>query len=90
MTPTAPVLADKVAQTALAVTGVVGLHSGEGGTYLPGRTVEGIRIGSAVTEVHLVVGLHAPLTSIAAAVRAAVAPVVGTKVDVYIDDIWTL
>lgn len=83
-------LADLVAAAAMAVDGVAGLHTGmfgEVATYLPGRRVDGIRIATEVTEVHLVLVWGAPVLATADAVRAAVQPLVTTRVDVAVQDV---
>ncbi len=83
-------LADLVAAAALAVDGVAGLHTGmfgEVATYLPGRRVDGIRIATEVTEVHLVLVWGAPVLATADAVRAAVQPLVTTRVDITVQDV---
>lgn len=82
--------ADLVAAAARSVPGVTDLHSGtfgEVGTYLPGRRVAGVRLGAQITEVHVVVTMGAAVLETAAAVRRAVAPLVDTPVDVYVEDI---
>ena len=82
--------ADAVAAAALALPGVTALHSGafgEVGTYLPGRRVTGVRITADLTEVHVVVAMGSPVLPVAEQVRAAVQPLVGTPVDVYVEDI---
>lgn len=86
----APEIADLVAAAALAVDGVADLHTGTFGevaTYLPGRRVGGVRIAADVTEVHLVLRWGAPVLATADAVRIAVQPLVGTRVDVAVQDV---
>lgn len=89
--PAAPAeLADVVAGAALAVPGVAGLHTGTFGevaTYLPGRSVEGVRLRPERTEVHLVVRWGAPVLATADAVRAAVRPFVSGQIDVFVQDV---
>ncbi|MEP7161090.1 MAG: hypothetical protein ABI746_08290 [Dermatophilaceae bacterium] len=66
------------------------LHAGAFGevaTYLPGRKVTGVRISEGVTEVHVVVDMGPPLLATATAIRAAVQPLVGTEVHVFIEDV---
>jgi hypothetical protein len=82
--------ADDLRDAVLAVPGVVDLHGGmfgEAATYLPGRTVSGIRMRDDVTEVHVVLAYGAPLRETAEAVRVAVGPLVGTPVHVSIEDV---
>ena len=89
--PSAPTeLADLVAAATRSVPGVSDLHAGAFGevaTYLPGRRVTGVRMGDAITEVHVVVDMGTPVLATAAAVRAAVHPLVGTEVQVYVEDV---
>ena len=66
------------------------LHAGSFGevaTYLPGRRVTGVRVSPDLTEVHVVVQLAAPVLETAALVREAVAPIVATPVDVFVEDL---
>jgi uncharacterized alkaline shock family protein YloU len=82
--------ADLIAAAVTSVPGVTGLHPGAFGevaTYLPGRRVPGIRLGGSHAEVHVVVAFGAPVLETATAVRDAVQPLVGTPVDVFIEDI---
>jgi hypothetical protein len=82
--------ADRVAAAAMAVDGVAGMHPGTFGevaTYLPGRRVYGVRITEDLTEVHLVLRWGAPVLATADAVRRVVAPLVGTAVDIAIQDV---
>ena len=58
--------ADLVADAALSVPGVVGLHRGAFGevaTYLPGRRVEGVRLTDQLCAVHIVVSRPSPTPS---------------------------
>jgi len=83
-------LADAVANAALAVPGVVGLHTGTFGeiaTYLAGRRVEGVQIRPDSCAVHLVLAWGAPVLATADRVRAVVGPLVGTPVDVSVEDV---
>ncbi|WP_344203425.1 hypothetical protein [Aeromicrobium alkaliterrae] len=83
-------LADQVAAAALSVPGVDGLHAGsfgEVGTYLPGRRVAGIRITDEVTEVHVAVEMGSAIPALAADVVAAVAPLVQSPVQVFVEDV---
>ncbi len=90
MIPEVGQVADSVAAAALSVPGVTRLHPGafgEVGTYLPGRRVVGVRLAATITEVHLTVAPGAEVLVIAEAVRRAVAPLVDTGVDVFVEDI---
>lgn len=83
-------LADRVAAAVRAVAGVADLHTGAFGevaTLLPGRRVEGVRIRADHCAVHVVVYWGSPVLQTADRVRHAVAPLVGTRVDVTIEDV---
>jgi len=83
-------LADEVAARALAVPGVVALHTGTFGevaTYLAGRRVDGVQLRPDSCAVHLVLAWGAPVLATADQVRAVVEPLVGTPVDVSIEDV---
>lgn len=86
----AEVLAEQVRTAVLGVAGVVALHSGlfgEVATHLPGRRIDGVRVRPDRTEVHVVLDWGAPVLTVADAVRAAVAAVTGTPVDVVVEDV---
>ncbi|MCK9794768.1 Asp23/Gls24 family envelope stress response protein [Isoptericola sp. 4D.3] len=83
-------LADRVAESVLAVPGVVRLHAGAFGevaTYLPGRAVPGVRLRPDETEVHLVVSARHPIPSVARGVHEVVRALVHGPVRVYIEDV---
>ena len=83
-------LADAVAAAARSVRGVVDLHTGTFGevaTYLPGRRVDGVQVRVGRCAVHLVLAWGAPVLATADLVRAVVAPLVGTPVDITIEDV---
>jgi len=83
-------LADEVAAAALAVPGVVALHTGmfgEVATYLAGRRVDGVQLRPDSCAVHLVLAWGAPVLATADRVRAVVGPLVGTPVDVSVEDV---
>lgn len=85
-----PEVADLVAAATRSVPGVSDLHAGAFGevaTYLPGRRVTGVRMADALTEVHVVVTMGTPVLATAAAIRAAVQPLVGTEVQVFVEDV---
>jgi len=91
-TPPTAELAERVAEAALAVPGVAGLHGGVFGeiaTYLPGRRIEGIRIGADLCAVHIVARYPADLPAVAGAVHARIAPMVAVPVQVTIEDLQT-
>jgi len=83
--------ADRVAAAVRAVPLVAGLSGGTFGgvgTYLRGRRILGVRVGLRVVEVHVTGRYGHPVTQIAGAVRAAVAPVAGDqRIDVVIEDL---
>lgn len=91
--------ADAVAAAVLAVDGVVSLHGGAFGevaTLLPGRRVAGVRLADPATdgdgrpsEVHVVASAEVPVTETAAAVHAAVTPLVSGPVHVVVEDVMT-
>jgi uncharacterized alkaline shock family protein YloU len=83
-------LADEVAAAALAVPGVVALHTGTFGevsTYLAGRRVDGVQLRPDSCAVHLVLAWGAPVLATADRVRAAVEALVRTPVDISIEDV---
>lgn len=85
-----PELADRVEAAVLSVPGIVALHGGafgEVGTYLPGRRVAGIALRDNETEVHVVVAYGAAVLETAKAVQAAVGALVGTPVNVAVEDV---
>ncbi|MFC5288536.1 hypothetical protein ACFPM7_15865 [Actinokineospora guangxiensis] len=82
-------VADPVALAALvaALPQVAGLHSGRYGeitTLLPGRRVLGVRVRDDDVTIGVVARYPVPVAEVAAAVRAAVAPV---AVDVWVGDV---
>ena len=83
-------LADQVAVAVRAVPGVAGLHSGTFGevaTYLPGRRVDGIQIHPDACAVHVVLAWGVPVLATADRVRAVVSALLGTRVDITVDDV---
>lgn len=89
----APDLSEVVAAAVLAVPGVADLHAGSFGqvaSYLPGRSVTGVRIRPDVTDIHVTLFWGAPVLATADQVRAAVRPLVdgvSARVDVTVDDV---
>jgi hypothetical protein len=83
--------ADAVAAVVLAEPGVARLSSGPAGavgTYLPGRRVAGVRLSETEVEVHVVAKWVPSLPELGAQLRAALAPLAGSRaVAVYIDDL---
>lgn len=93
-------LADDLAAAVLTVPGVVRLHAGalgEIGTYLPGRRVAGIRLGSGSdgegpTEVHVVLQPDVDVRSVAQAVHVVARDLLSAAgapagVRVHVDDL---
>ncbi len=83
-------LADRVAAAVRDVAGVAGLHTGAFGevaTHLRGRRVEGVQIRADHCAVHVVLYWGVPVLEAADRVRSAVWPLVGTRVDVTIEDV---
>lgn len=89
--------ADVVAAAAVDVPGVVALHPGPFGevaTLLPGRRVAGVRLPgpgdpTGTAEVHVVASAEVPLTATAAALHAALRPLVPGPLHVVIGDVRT-
>ncbi|GAS88355.1 hypothetical protein [Mycolicibacterium brisbanense] len=89
---TEPTIGDRVDRVVAAVTavdGVVGLHSGLGvpATYLPGRTIGGVRLNSDGGQVHVVLELRGVLLETAEKVRQAATSAAGVPVDVVVGDV---
>ncbi|MEU7813304.1 hypothetical protein [Pseudonocardia sp. NPDC049154] len=83
---------DLIAAAVTSCPLVAGLHPGTYGevaTYLPGRRLPGIRIGTDAIEIHVTAYLAAAsMLQVAAHVRTAVAPwAAGRPVDVVIEDL---
>lgn len=85
--------ADRVAEVARSVDGVVDLSGGPLGgaaTYLPGRRVVGVRVSDDHLAVHLVVTLERPVRDVAADVRRALQEAFGGRtIDVVVEDVST-
>jgi len=83
--------ADAIAAAALAVPGVNGLHGGafdEIATVLPGRRIKGLRLDERGCAVHVVADWNADMPHVAAAIRAALAPLTdGRTVSVTVEDV---
>lgn len=88
-----PDISESVAAAVKAVPGVADLHGGAFGqvaSYLPGRSVTGVRIRDDVTEVHVVLFWGAPVLATADRVRATVLTLVdglSARVDVTVEDV---
>lgn len=85
-----PDVADLVAAAVRLVPGVSDLHPGrfgEAATYLPGRRVQGIQVRPTSTHVHVVITWGVDIGATADAIRAVVQPIVGTSVDVTVQDL---
>lgn len=83
-------LADRVAAAVRTVPGVADLHTGAFGevaTHLPGRRVEGVQIRTDHCAVHVVLYWGSPVLETADRVRSAVTQLVGTRVDVTVEDV---
>ncbi|MGW0163129.1 hypothetical protein ACWDUN_27800 [Mycobacterium sp. NPDC003323] len=80
---------DRVVAAVAAVEGVIGLHSGPGvpATYLPGRTVGGIRLGETEGKVHVVLELRGALLGTVERVQRAASTAAGVPVDVVVGDV---
>lgn len=82
--------AERIAAAVSAVEGVAGLHAGmfgEVATYLPGRRVSGIRIGTDRVDVHVSLALGMPVRPTATAIQRAVGELTDLPVDVTIEDL---
>jgi hypothetical protein len=85
-----PTTVDDIAALVLAVPDVVRLHAGRFGevaTYVPGRRITGIKLGDDTVEVHVVVAGRAPIRDTAQLIHAAVATLVATPAQVYVEDL---
>ena len=86
-----PVDPDAVAEAARSCPQVARLSGGlvgEVATYLPGRSVTGVRVTDDEGEVHIVARWSPNLPAVADAVRRAVEPVTGgLRTSVYVEDV---
>lgn len=83
-------LADTVVAGVLMVPGVARMHAGmfgEVATYLPGRRVIGVQIHNDATAVHVVLSWDVDIASTADLIREVVEPLVGTPVDITVQDL---
>lgn len=87
----AAVDADAIAAAVLTAPAVAGLHTGgvtQIATYLPGRRVEGVRVGEDRVQVAVVAVHGVPLIAVAEQVRERVVPLAGgLPVDVHVGDV---
>ncbi|GAA3602745.1 hypothetical protein GCM10022223_18140 [Kineosporia mesophila] len=88
-----PDISEVIATAVLAVPGVADLHSGSFGqvaSYLPGRSVTGVRVRPDVTDIHVVLFWGVPVLEAAERVRTAVVPLiegVSARIDVTVEDV---
>lgn len=83
-------LADSVAAAVLLVPGVSRLHPGmfgEVATYLPHRRVIGVQIRDDITAIHVVLDWGYDIADATDRIRSATAPLVGTPVDITVQDL---
>lgn len=82
---------DTVAALVLGCPAVAALSAGPFGaaaTYLPGRSVPGVRVRPDAVEVHVVARYGPPMSEVAAEIRRALSGrVLGRAVDVVVEDI---
>jgi uncharacterized alkaline shock family protein YloU len=82
---------DIIAAAALACPAVAGLRAGGPvavATYLPGRRVDGVRVGEDRVLVSVVLAYGSSVSSLEKQVRTALAPhVAGRSVDVHVADV---
>ncbi|MDQ3308017.1 MAG: hypothetical protein M3499_06640 [Actinomycetota bacterium] len=79
-----------MAAAVLLVPGVSRLHPGmfgEVATYLPGRRVIGVQIRDDVTAIHVVLDWGHDIADATDRIRSAAAPLVGTPVDITVQDL---
>ncbi len=82
-----PTEADQISAAVLACPDVASM-SAEIRSYLPGRTVPGIRLGDEAVEVHVVARYGPPLPAVAEQIDRAVAPLLpGRALRIVIEDI---
>ncbi len=82
--------ADLIRAAVLGVPGVVDLSGGAFGevaTYLPGRTVRGVRERDDGVHVHVVLATGAQIPAVAGAVHVAVGALTGGPVHVHVEDL---
>ena len=86
--------ADAIAAAVAACPGVASLHGGGShrtATYLPGRRVDGVRVGEDRIGISVVGVAGIPIGLLAAQIRSAVEPLVaGRPIDVHVADLAAL
>jgi hypothetical protein len=92
---TAEAAADAVAAAVAACPAVVSLHPGgvlhRTATYLPGRRIDGVRLGDDRVQVSVVGVQGIPVALLSEQIRTAVEPLVaGRPVDVHVADLQAL
>ncbi|TWS20674.1 hypothetical protein FK529_04860 [Tsukamurella asaccharolytica] len=85
-------IVDRVVDAVTSVDGVAGIHAGGPGspaTYLPGRTVSGVRITDEGGQVDVVLELRrgTDLLDLADRVRQAATDAAGVPIDLVVSDI---
>lgn len=85
-------LVDRVVNAVTAVDGVAGIHAGGPGsaaTYLPGRTVSGVRLDQDSGQINVIVEFRgdADLIDIADRARQAASDAAGFPIHVVVSDI---
>ncbi|ADG80636.1 Response regulator receiver protein OS=Tsukamurella paurometabola (strain ATCC 8368 / DSM /CCUG 35730 / CIP 100753 / JCM 10117 / KCTC 9821 / NBRC 16120/ NCIMB 702349 / NCTC 13040) OX=521096 GN=Tpau_4066 PE=4 SV=1 [Tsukamurella paurometabola] len=85
-------LVDRIVAAVTAVDGVAGLYAGAAGsaaTYLPGRTVPGVRVDDEAGQVNLIVefGEDTDIVAVADRARQAASDAAGVPIDVTVSDI---
>ncbi len=83
--------ADRIREAVLACPDVVGLFGGAFGeirSYLPGRSVAGVRVDEERVQVHVVARYGPPLTEVATQIGSALAPLLADRpLRVVVEDI---
>ncbi|UFU06675.1 hypothetical protein [Ruania halotolerans] len=82
--------ASRARAAALDVPQVIDLHTGrlsEVRTYLPGRTIPGVRLVNGTVHVHVLLALGSRIPDVAGAVHEAVATATGAPVLVHVDEL---
>jgi uncharacterized alkaline shock family protein YloU len=85
-----PDQAESIAAAVLSVPGVARLHGGPFGTvatYLPGRSVTGVRLYDGTADIHVVLYWGASVPATAALVRELVESMTGTSVNISVEDV---
>jgi hypothetical protein len=84
-------IADAVASAVRRCPAVAGLHGGglvQVATFLPGRRVDGVRVGEDAVQVSVVAAYGIPLVALTDQVRSAAAPLAGgRRIDVHVADL---